>query len=857
MTTRDGVLNISGLLIAFALVTSATAQAQSTCAPWSTSAAIVTAPQVAWPAPLDRSVAFQARDISLRDALAQLAATARVRLSYSSELLPLDSRVCVSRRTAAVGDVLTELLRGTTLEPRAVAVDHVALAPVVVAAGTVAPRDSAATAASTARTTTVLDRVVVTGSTVGAPQRSLAVAVDVLSGPQLERRAANGTLSRILGGAVPGIWMWEQSPSSPLARYGSIRGASSFGASYPKIYIDGIEVANPLLVTQVSLDMVDRIEVIRGPQGAALYGTDAISGVINIVTRNDGVADGAPRLRLRSDAGVAESDFASRASLAQNHALTMRTGSSLRSAGLGVTVGTVGAFLPGAYSRNVTATGGARVVGSRSIVTATGRFVAYEASSSASPLIDDSVPPATRSPNRSATSLGCADPQSARQYTLGATARFTASDRWTHSAVAGVDGYRLRDVPDDVRAIPVAADAGLRCVRGAADRGTLRLSSVASVGSGEHVAASLTLAAEHSVLREGNDAYDGFEKPVGGRGTGTPLPSPRPPAPYAMRWRSNSGIIVQSNVSLRETLYLTGGVRLERNEGFTAADQVSTLPMLGASLVRDRGDLTVKLRAAYGKGIRPQRMAAHVVSRPRDWGQAAASLAPEEQSGVEAGVELFVGRTLSFQATRFDQVASGLVQGVGLGAEPEPLGGPASRRMRYALQNVGEITNRGWELSSSATLGRFSLNGALSLVDSRVRRLAIGYTGDLRPGDRMLEVPARTASLGASWSDRGWFASVTASRASDWVNYDRLALAWAVANDQYPSSHDEMGPWLRGFWRTYDGVTRLRLTTSRDLRRGIALVLTGENLLDYQLGEPDNVTVLPGRTITVGVRAAF
>ncbi len=66
-----------------------------------------------------------------------------------------------------------------------------------------------------------------------------------------------------------------------------------------------------------------------------------------------------------------------------------------------------------------------------------------------------------------------------------------------------------------------------------------------------------------------------------------------------------------------------------------------------------------------------------------------------------------------------------------------------------------------------------------------------------------------------------------------------------------------MGPWLRSFWRTYDGVTRLRLTTSRDLRRGIALVFTGENLLDRQLGEPDNVTVLPGRTITAGIRAAF
>jgi hypothetical protein len=37
----------------------------------------------------------------------------------------------------------------------------------------------------------------------------------------------------------------------------------------------------------------------------------------------------------------------------------------------------------------------------------------------------------------------------------------------------------------------------------------------------------------------------------------------------------------------------------------------------------------------------------------------------------------------------------------------------------------------------------------------------------------------------------------------------------------------------------------------------MTLTLRGENLLDQQLGEPDNITVLPGRTISVGVRAAF
>jgi len=66
-----------------------------------------------------------------------------------------------------------------------------------------------------------------------------------------------------------------------------------------------------------------------------------------------------------------------------------------------------------------------------------------------------------------------------------------------------------------------------------------------------------------------------------------------------------------------------------------------------------------------------------------------------------------------------------------------------------------------------------------------------------------------------------------------------------------------VGTELRDYWREYDGVTRLRATFSRDLYPGLAFVMTGDNLLGTQRGEPDNVTVVPGRTITAGLQAKF
>lgn len=101
-----------------------------------------------------------------------------------------------------------------------------------------------------------------------------------------------------------------------------------------------------------------------------------------------------------------------------------------------------------------------------------------------------------------------------------------------------------------------------------------------------------------------------------------------------------------------------------------------------------------------------------------------------------------------------------------------------------------------------------------------------------------------------------WFASITAMRASNWLNYDRLGLAQVLA-DSSRSEPLPRGEALRAFWREYPGVTRLRGTFSRDLPRGFGFVLTADNLLNQQRGEPDDLTVLPGRTITAGLRARF
>lgn len=795
-----------------------------------------------WSPPLDRPVTLNASGASLRTALDLVAARAGVRLSYSSDALPLDREACVPQGQMTLGAALTALLHGLDVSPVASGGTQVVLAP---------SRDASAYATVAPRTAT-LDRVVVSGSAAGAAQRSLPYAVDIVQGRDL-RGGAAPSLATALNGSIPGLWIWADAPTTLLTRFGSTRGASSFGVSAPKVFVDGIELANPLLLTRISADAVDRIEVIRGPQGAALYGADAINGVVNIQLRHDGAKNGRGDASFRSSAGTAQSDYTSAGAFTQEHSVSLRAGSAERSAGAVLAMNTTGAVVPGGNTMQFSADLGARRVLARTILSSTARVWVAQADSPVNPMlaaIGSSIP--------GLPSLLPNAQQRVSQYTFGGTVTHAPDAAWTHTVTAGVDGYRLANVAVDLVPIPSPLDSALRATQGGADKGTVRATSVRRVALGESASGTFTVGSDLALLRDATSSA--VRRPRGS--------SFRPVQPNLfaedVRWLSTAGLSAQAAVDLHETVFLTAGVRGERNDGFTDASRFAVLPALGASVVRQLGDLTWKARVAYGGGVRPARNPMRETAwRGVGVGGVNGNLMPERQVGVEAGAELFWRRNLSLHVTRFDQRASSLLQQVPLvytakAGEPAPGSGDYSRppRYEYALEDVGAITNRGWELALRQTVGALSVAGTLSLVQSRVDNVAPGYAGDLREGDRMLAVPARTSGLTVTWTPPRWQLQVGASRVSDWINYDRLALTSTYLQGGTPA-RELSGATLRTYWIRYGEVTRLRASIGHDLTRTLTLRLIGDNLLDRQRGEPDNVTIVPGRTLSVGLGARF
>ena len=801
---------------------------------------------------LSRALTLDAGETSLREALDLVARAARARLSYSADLLPLERRVCATWRAVSVADALAELLAGTALQPVMAGTDHIVLAPFKASAAT-----SPASRSEPLDPVIELEEILVSGAAPGIQERGDPYARSVLSGRLLEQRPL-GTLGDALSGTVPGLWMWKR--ASGTASYGSLRGASSFGVSAPKVYIDGIEVANPLLVTRFLPEVVSRVEVIRGPQGSGLYGSDAISGVMNITTRR-GTLDGRRDARVQSRVGVSGGAFTQGGSLSQEHAISLFGGREGASGGISVALGSAGDFVPGAASRHVALAGMGRVARGGTVLDATLLFSTERAGTPRSPLLAGlQWPSNAAAPAPGISTVASSDDRSVTQYTAGATASFLQGEQWSHFFTLGVDGYALSGGLGDGMPFPSAADSALLAARGSGFRSTVRLTSVGNFVLPGARPATLTLTADHWAYRQrsNQDAWRAEPFPAQAPGSedrgrlevGARLQ--REPWEAAARW--GGGMSGRFEVTPWSRLVLSGGVRFERAADKTGGGGATFLPMLGASWVERQGPVSLKLRGAHGRAVRwPQ-----LVPLGGDGGGVsiwAPALGPELQSGVEAGVDVGFGHSTSLHITRFDQTASGLLQRVPFAPAADGVGLPPRERYGHRLEKVGEISNRGWEVEGSWSRGPLALSGTLSLVDSRVRRLAEGYEGDLRAGDRMLGVPALTTSLTAAWSRPAWSLALSGRRARDWTDYDRQALAEDVVAGSLVE--DVVGEQLRAYWKGYPGVTHLGLTLTRQLHEGVTLTLAGDNLLNHQLGEPDNLTVLPGRTLSLGVRARF
>jgi len=149
-----------------------------------------------------------------------------------------------------------------------------------------------------------LENTLVTGVYTPVPAAAATASVTVLDSKTL--RALNKRNVADMLKTVPGLLVEQQGGPGGLTAV-SIRGGE---ANFTLVLMDGVPLNDPTNSRGGSFDfanldpaLIERIEIVRGPQ-SAVYGSDALAGVINIITRR---GQGSASQRLRIERG--ENDF--------------------------------------------------------------------------------------------------------------------------------------------------------------------------------------------------------------------------------------------------------------------------------------------------------------------------------------------------------------------------------------------------------------------------------------------------------------------------------------------------------------------------------------------------------------------
>ena len=583
----------------------------------------------------------------------------------------------------------------------------------------------AAQAADAAPPATV-DDLLVTGTraTDGVQADKLGSSVTIVTARDFEDRQIR-IVSDVLRD-VPGVAVSRTGAVGSLTQV-RVRGAEG---NHVLTLIDGIKASDPFLgefdYATLLADDVARVEVLRGQQ-SAIYGSDAIGGVINYITPTGRQAPGA---RLRAEGGsMGTYDGAARIGGYQDGFDYVLSGGYQSTDGY------------------VVAPGGKRDIGSKlgSLAAKLGyeaapnlrlRAVARYTNTRADTNGQSFSPPgfATDAPGSSTRAI-------AKYGFLGADYDMLEG-RWTHSlSVQGVDAER---------------DNRSNFARTGGDKGTRVKASYAT---------TFRIEAD-GLTHKFTGAYD-YERET--------FQNTNPPGAFAAdttkRAVRNDGFVGQYDLTVGEVAGIGAAVRHDQNDLF---DNATTYRIQGFYRITDM----VRVRAAAGSGIKnPSQTelfgfnatAFPFVGNP--------NLKPERSEGWEVGSDLTLAEgKVRLGATYFDSRLKNEIFGV-FGA-PVALctrpGFPVPRSCSTTDNRATRSTQRGVELFANATLSdAFSLDGAYTHLDAKenhrkeIRRpstvasanltwhapddrgsatLTVRYNGDMTDSD-FSAFPARTVTL--------------------------------------------------------------------------------------------------------------
>lgn len=548
---------------------------------------------------------------------------------------------------------------------------------------------------------TELDPISVLGNRVEGPSAAIGSAVSSISGEELEQRQIR-VVSDVLR-ELPGVAVNRTGPVGALTQL-RIRGSEG---NQTLVIVDGIRMNDP--GTSAEFDFanllnleVERVDVLRGPQ-SALYGSDAIGGVINIVTRKG--EPGPTRFRATLEGGSFNTATGTASVSGGTEAFDfLVAGQAFRTSGVstakrfalaptssldrdGYTSGTGLAKVSVRPTENLEFTGVAR-------------YAEFDADRDGFGAASGGYP--------FAASVDSRDTERGTQFFGRAQVKATLLDgAWDH--VVGMS-YTNQD-----RRSFDGTDLKTYASVGEMTRFDYQTNYRFSIGGAVPTSHVLTFGADHT-----RDAVESF--------TASPFPAD---APNPLRKHiDNAGLVGQYQIGVLEKLFVTASVRQDFNDRFDEA----TTYRLASAYTFDR--TKTKIRTSWGTGVKnPTTFELFGFSGnfiPNG------DLKPERGDGWDVGFDqpFWNGRIL-LDATYFQQRVRDLISSETVADPADPTG----------------FVNRPINLAGTSKIHGVELGLTVKPIDGLTLRGAYTFTdGEDATGATLVRRPRHIASFNANYA---------------------------------------------------------------------------------------------------------
>jgi vitamin B12 transporter len=589
----------------------------------------------------------------------------------------------------------------------------------------------------------IAEHIVVSATRTEAPSGQVASAVTVFDAAQIERRQ-EPPLADLLRQA-PGVTIVRVgAPGSVTSLF--VRGGES---NYTKVLLDGVPMNEPggaFNMSNISTENLERVEFIRGAN-SAVYGSDAMTGVLQLFTRRGESAR--PQVRVRFEGGR----FATARGAAGISAKAGRVDYSADVAGL-----TTNNEVPNNRFRNTTLSGSAGVsLGGGATLRVVGRAERGR----------------TGVPGQSA--FGRADLDAFfRRHDANAGVTFDqAAGAFHHRLSYGLarsnqastnlvldppytPSFQGRSAPFQFSDFAYDSRTALK-----RHHASYQADGTVTAGrAGTHVDTALV-------------EWDGERARLRDALAGTAVPASR----------DNVGVTLQHQ-ALWSRVFVTAGVRFEHNASFGDA----TVPRFAAAWYPRSGSGAVgstRISASYGRGIKEPTVLQSFSPNPFFLGNP--DLRPERARALELGVEQRLGDDrVRVEVAWFDNRYQNIISTRTISFNP----------FTSQYFNIGLTTARGAEVAADVALvSGFRAKAGYTFTDSEIVE-STSSSAVFRAGNSAFRRPRHAGFVNVAWNGRRASIDLSGSLVGRRVDSDFASLVPAIVeNERY-------GLWdLRGSYR--------------------------------------------------------